>query len=189
MSLPRLEAAWRAQGAPIAGSLAPGLTAQQLDDAPVTLPAELRRWWGWHDGAVDGAWSGSESAVGVGPWHLMSLREALDERADKMAAGGGDLPADPERWEGQWGRDWLPLVLGSTAFMFADLAGADADGNVPIHVWDQQPDDVYTVRFPSWTAVVTGWAEALEAGYFTWSAEHGEWQTDGVHPPGVLKLL
>jgi cell wall assembly regulator SMI1 len=85
----RIEAAWRAQGAPTADSLAPGLTADELDvyeaDLGYPLPAELRRWWGRHDGAVDGAWSPG-SAVGTGTWYLMSLRESLDERAERLAA-------------------------------------------------------------------------------------------------------
>jgi cell wall assembly regulator SMI1 len=50
----RLAALWRAQGAPIAQHLAPGLTSAELDgyerSSGLTLPAELRQWWGWHNG-------------------------------------------------------------------------------------------------------------------------------------------
>jgi hypothetical protein len=49
-----LEAAWRSQGAEIAGLLAPGLgdeaMAALLQPLGLTLPEEARIWWGWHDG-------------------------------------------------------------------------------------------------------------------------------------------
>jgi hypothetical protein len=53
--LAQLEDCWRACGAPVADALRPGLTDDEMDalTAPlgIRLPAEARRWWGWHDGA------------------------------------------------------------------------------------------------------------------------------------------
>ena len=57
---------WRRQGAPIAESLRPGLTENEMEELlgplGLRLPREARMWWGWHDGA-----SGEGSARAIGP--------------------------------------------------------------------------------------------------------------------------
>jgi len=190
----RIEDAWRAQGAPTADSLAPGLTADELDayeaELGYPLPAELRRWWGRHDGTTGGVWSGSPSAVGVGQWHLMSLGEALKWRADLMAENDPpEFPEDADVWEGQWAPWWLPIVHYDGAVLFLDLKAATADGDAPVHLWAKIPDDVFSVRFASLGDLVDRWSRALEEGYFRWSAETAEWIARDGLPLDVLRLI
>jgi integrase len=87
--LDRLDAAWRAQGAPTSGSLAPGLIEAELDayaaELGFDLPGDLRVWWGRHNGAVDGV-SSPGAAVGV-TWYLMSLLEVLGLRLEDISYG------------------------------------------------------------------------------------------------------
>ncbi|WP_213006570.1 SMI1/KNR4 family protein [Paractinoplanes toevensis] len=187
----RLEAAWRAQGAPIAGDLAPGLNDAEIDALlaadELMLPAELRRWWGWHDGVRSGVWNEPVSQVGAGSWAFLSLSEALEQRRSEISMGGGGFPADPDDWAGQWAPWWLPVALAGSAYLFADLS---AEGEkTPIHLWAQQPDDVFTARFPSFGDVVAGWADGIERGFFVWSAERNEWDTPGNLPTEVLRLV
>jgi hypothetical protein len=177
--LNRLEAAWRAQGAPIADDLAPGLTETEIDSrlpADLRLPAAARRWWGWHDGTTGGMWTGATSEVGVGPWHLMSLAEALKWRADLMAeVPEPDFPDDPSDWEGQWAPWWLPIVHYDGATLFLDLRAATPGGDPPVHVWSKVPDAVFDVLITSLGEMVDRWSSALEQGYFRWSKEAADW--------------
>ena len=112
--LDRLDAAWRAQGALTPGSLAAGLSEADLDayaaELGFALPGDLRVWWGWHNGAVDGV-SSLGAQVGV-TWYLMSLREALDERALRLSWNNPpEFPDDVRNWRSQWAPWWLPIVM------------------------------------------------------------------------------
>jgi hypothetical protein len=77
--LDRLSATWRAHGVPVEEALAPGreLTAFTSDDGSrhVDLPAELRTWWSWHDGHVEG----TEREWGIGP--LFEQMSSAESRA------------------------------------------------------------------------------------------------------------
>jgi cell wall assembly regulator SMI1 len=189
--LVRLQAAWRAQGAPIADSLAPGLSDSELDaattEAGLDLPGDLRRWWGWHNGAVDGVDS-LGAAVGV-TWYLLSLPEAINERATRLSWNDTpDFPDDEGDWEGQWAPWWLPVVKFDAACLFADLRAAAADGSVPVHVWSEVPDDVFSVIAPDWGVVVRGWAEGIEQGHFRYSTADGQWEVPGWMPPHLRRF-
>jgi cell wall assembly regulator SMI1 len=184
--LDRLDGAWRAQGAPTPDSLAPGLSEAELDayaaELGFGLPGDLRVWWGWHNGAVDGV-SSPGAAVGV-TWSLMSLREALDQRARRLSSNDSPgFPDDAGDWEGQWAPWWLPVVTFDAACLFADLRTTTADGSVPVHVWDAVPDRVFDVLAPSWADVVNGWAEGIEQGHFRYSAAARRWDVPDRVPP------
>jgi hypothetical protein len=118
----------------------------------------------------------------------MSLAEALEQRRTALAWDNRVFPADPADWEGEWAPWWLPVAQAGTAFLFADLSGA-GEQDVPIHLWAQQPDDVFTVLFPSFGDLVIGWADGIERGYFVWVAERNEWDMPGNVPDDVLRLL
>lgn len=190
--LERVEAAWRAQGATIAGDLAPGLSEGEIDSRlpeGLTLPAAARRWWGWHDGTVGGIWSLS-SATGIGPWNLMSLAESLDWRATLMAENDPpEFPEDPGDWEGQWAPWWLPIAHYDGATLFLELSAALPDGDVPVHVWSKVPDAVFEVQIPSLGEMVSGWASALEEGVFRWSPEEGRWADFITVPEEYARLV
>ena len=168
--LPRLEQLWAQLGAPIADQLAPGLTEAELSAreraAGLSLPAELRIWWGWHDGVrrlQPGTRLGLESLVGVGPWEFLSCVESLDERA-LMSRVAGEL----------WQPTWLPVLAFDAHRVFVDC-GQDQDGRVPVRVWDAQPDDLDRHRLPSFAALVALWVQLLEAGSVAWSDQRPVW--------------
>jgi hypothetical protein len=189
----RLEAAWRAQGAPIADHLAPGLTEAEINSripADLPMPAVARRWWGWHDGTTAGIWSGNPSAIGIGGWSLMSLAESLNWRAMLTAEiDPPDFPDDPGEWEGQWAPWWLPIVHYDGATLFLDVKTATPDGDTPVHLWGKIPDAIFIVRFPSLGELVARWSSALEEGYFRWSPELADWITADTLPTEVGHLI
>ena len=90
--LDRLTATWRAQGVPVEEALAPGRRVERFesDDGSlhVELPAELRTWWAWHNGVVEGRAGSWPVVPGLRP---MTFTESRDwwqrslEAAQKIA--------------------------------------------------------------------------------------------------------
>ncbi|MDI6105955.1 SMI1/KNR4 family protein [Actinoplanes sp. NEAU-A12] len=191
--LVRLEAVWRAQGAPIADSLAPGLSGDDLAELEaehgLVVPAELRLWWGWHDGVVGGGRrGGSLSAIGAGPWHFLSLGEALDVRRFHIALDPSPFPESVDDWNGEWASWWLPVFKAGSACCFADLSTA-TDSGVSIHLWAQQPDDPFTPMFASFGEMVEASADGIERGYFTWRRDLREWEISDALSADAMRLL
>lgn len=162
----RLRSAWQTHRAPIADHLAPGLTETELEtieaSAGLVLPAELRRWWGWHDGVqrrIAGTSLGPESLLGAGPWELLSLAEALRYR-DLMVQLTEEFEEDDEV---RWLPEWLPVVHFDGSYLFA-TCGAPRAERSEVRRWTKVPDDPYTVRAPSWTAAVETFTGLLESG-------------------------
>ncbi|WP_320065789.1 hypothetical protein [Micromonospora sp. RTGN7] len=181
--LEALEARWREHGAPIAGRLAPGLAEDELAARfrPLgsALPDELRLWWGRHDGVrrfQPGTRLGTESQVGPGGWELLSLDEALSERALMLKlCGRPHYPADDRDWDGYWRPSWMPLFAFDANLVFANLDGA-TDVGVPLHLWAAQPEDVGVAHTASLTDLLAIWERLLGERYYWWSADEGRWE-------------
>jgi cell wall assembly regulator SMI1 len=191
--LDRLEALWRDQGAPIADQLAPGLSHEQLDEyeraSGLTFPAEIRRWWGWHDGVrrrLPDMRYESGSLIGVGGWEFLSCAEALAERTLmlEVAPREGDPAADDDEVDVFWRPSWLPVSTANTALVFVDCVDA-----VPtVRIWHKVPDDVDTARAQSWTGAVAFWVRLLAERYYFWSPEHNRWQDRWDELPPELRV-
>ena len=161
--LNRLEAAWRAQGAEIAGVLAPGLSNAEIDAivAPtgLDLPDEARAWWGWHDGVSVSTPRGWEIGPDIG---IYSLRQAVAELQQPLGGGGEEAPVT-----------WLPL--------------AQAPGG-PICVDCSEPQSATVHRidvehgfFPgagSMAEMVQVWLDMYDSGAWRWSRDDGRWGQD-----------
>jgi cell wall assembly regulator SMI1 len=82
VQLDRLERVWRRLDSPLVDLLRPGLSDEQIDElmAPtgLTLPDELRLWWGWHDGAPTTSDQEEGRGLGSGGWLHVSPSEAID---------------------------------------------------------------------------------------------------------------
>jgi hypothetical protein len=88
--LAELEERLRNHGAPVAEALRPGAPPERvraaLEDDGLRAHEDLVTWWGWHDGAEAGDVAGLADGPGiffrpettlVGPWHAISLADAL----------------------------------------------------------------------------------------------------------------
>lgn len=135
-----LEERLRQYGAPVAAALRAGAPPEAVRD---TLAAEglpphedLVAWWSWRDGAAGaplpagydgpGIVFAPETAL-VGPWHLLSLGDAL--RIRRWFRGvDADVPAP-----------WVPVLqFEGQPVLCAD---ASADGPAPLHVLDEGVPD------------------------------------------------
>jgi cell wall assembly regulator SMI1 len=190
--LARLETAWRTQQAPIVGKLLPGLTdarREELEAAhDVVVPAELRRWWGWHDGVLGGGRRGGSDSVIGAPWNFLSLEEALDVRRFQLERDPGPFPRSAELWNGEWAPWWLPVFKAGSAHFFADLS-ASTDGGVPMHLWAQQPDDPFTAVFASLGEMIRCCATGIERRHFAWVSDLQEWEISDSISADAMRLL
>jgi hypothetical protein len=124
--LARLEQAWAAQGAPIAGNSTPGLSNEEMDDMTeplgLRLPIEARVWWGWHDGV---AWRPNGELTPerwIGPvGEYLPLRDALDLYLEERKMFADVVGGDPEPCRPA---AYLPITY-STGPVFCDCSVAE----------------------------------------------------------------
>jgi cell wall assembly regulator SMI1 len=181
--LDRLAATWRAHGVPGEEALGPGrrVTSFTSDDGRlhVELPAELRTWWGWHDGHVED-WKGRPWPIGPGltPFTSAESRD-LWQRSMSMATGAaadapeGTLLTDPDYW---WRSCWVPLLSDGSGYLVGDCALGEPDV-APIRriEWGPDLDVVARPRTESFGQLVEWWIEALEIGLWSFDRDAQKW--------------
>ncbi|HXE44086.1 MAG TPA: hypothetical protein VN635_02700 [Conexibacter sp.] len=180
--LDRLSATWHAHAVPGEEALAPGREVDSFttDDGAlhVELPAELRRWWGWHDGCAED-WQGTRpiapslrlmSSAQSQAWWQRSMQLAKD--AAGPAPAGTPL-ADPDYW---WRSSWVPLFSDGSGYLVGDCALGGPDV-APIRriEWGPDLDEVARPRTESFGQLVEWWIEALELGLWTYDREKKKW--------------
>lgn len=181
--LDRLSATWRAHGVPIEDALAPGRAVESFtsDDGSlhVDLPEELRTWWAWHDGGIEGRRPLRSMGPYVEPYSSMDSREwwqtMLAEAASMAANMAADLPenemADPDFW---WQEGWVPLFNPGTGYHVADCRLGPA-GLTPIRRVDWHHEERLPPATDSLGQLVEWWIEAIELGIWTWDKDSGTW--------------
>jgi hypothetical protein len=132
--LEELERQLRQYGAPVVDAFRVGAPAErvrgELEADGLRAHEDLVAWWGWHDGAtgrdVDpdyagpGIFFGPETIL-IGPWHAMSLADALRIRRWYRAEG---------RMEG-----WVPVLqFEGQPVLCADPS---PDGDAPLYIVDE----------------------------------------------------
>jgi cell wall assembly regulator SMI1 len=182
--LDRLTATWRAHGVPVEEALAPGtdISSFTSNDGSlhVELPAELRTWWAWHDGQVEG-WEGPRP---LGPaLRPMSSMESRDwwQRSIAMAqvaaadAPDGSPQTNPDYW---WRSSWVPLFSDGTGYLVGDCDLGDPSV-APIRRIKWEPDLEVTARprTGSFGQLVEWCIEALELGLWTYDRDTKKWSS------------
>src|SRR4051794_14350146 len=101
--LNELEHQWRMQKAPIASTVRPGASTDMLQsaftDLGLRVPAEVRTWWGWHDGA-ERTEPHSTTMLGTG-WSFFSIEHAraeISEQRERASSVSPDSPTDVWNW-------------------------------------------------------------------------------------------
>jgi cell wall assembly regulator SMI1 len=193
--LVRLEAAWRDQDAAITELLAPGASDYEVaaweERSGLTLPPELRIWWGWHNGC-----DFSDPPPGtlaydwiIGPAsEFLSMDHALRERDARLSRNWREPPVSDADWEGDWRPEWLPVIGAEAHVLFVDCSTVTASGSVPLRRWDNAPEDVFTPAAVSFTHAVASWVDMIEQGYFWWSKEDHGWRNRWLDVPEHLRV-
>ena len=161
--LVRLEAVWRTEHPPYVDALAAPLDEDGFAHLLAWfghVPAELRCWFGWHNGS---AAVGSNLAYfgATRGFQFINALEAHEEYISQRAI------ADEMREDGYpvvWGDRWFPLVIGLDGRTVA-IDFTDESGRHPLHLvgYDGQ---ITTTIAPSLLDAVRWWIELHEAGVY-----------------------
>ena len=112
--LEELEARWRAQQAPIARYLQPGISEEEMaelvEPLGMTIPSEVRTWYRWHNGAAETGRGIDREMCGTG-WKFFLLQRAIEEALEQGARAlevckGDEAEAERILWKSAW----LPLA-------------------------------------------------------------------------------
>lgn len=131
--LEQLEDRLRAFGAPVVDAFRPGAPLEQVRAAiaaeGLSAHDDLVTWWGWHDGSDAGGVAADYSGPGiyfrqentlVGPWHVISLDDALRIRRWWRSTAPQLVP-----------EDWLPVL------QFEGTPVLCADDAAELHILDE----------------------------------------------------
>jgi hypothetical protein len=112
--LAELEGRLRDYGAPVAGALRPGAPPErvrtELENDGLRAHEDLVTWWGWHEGAEAGDGDAPADGPGIffrpetavaGPWHVLSLADALRIRRWYRGQGLMEMLVPVLQFEGQ----------------------------------------------------------------------------------------
>jgi cell wall assembly regulator SMI1 len=181
--LDQLAAQWRKHDAPIARQLAPGLSDTEIDalTAPLglTVPAEARTWWGWHNGAHNASVLTSGGKAFPSLDRCVSLAARMRDMAyDVTRPHRLSATAADEMAREVWNWDWLPLCEDGVGTMLVIDAAADSPARDVCAVWyrahDQSSDQAVVVA-PSIGALVREWTRVLETSTGSVIPETDQW--------------
>lgn len=184
--LEQLAERWRALRAPIANSLRPGLSDDEMDAlvAPVgvRLPTEARVWWGWHDGTETDLLS---HAIGHDTLPLQ-LAQAVEQYSELLEAAS-DVTADDESSDPGdfWGREWFPFAVPRRAHLACDCSVAEGAPTPIRHVDFYFPAESRVPVSPSLGAVVSLWIDAIDSEAWTYDHDRPGWKR---HPERLPPL-
>ena len=189
--LDELERRWRERGAFIATALRPGLSDEEIDEltAPleITLPAEARQWWGWHDGANASTVDGVAGQFGPGDFLFLPLFRAV-ERCNEIR--GVLSYAWTDGFGPEWQHGWLPITYHSNPRVI-DCGGGFEDP-VPARQFpfdDQGFGDRGVVG--SMGELVKIWIRTTDSGGWYYNQGRGVWESDDakLDPEGLRRHL
>lgn len=189
--LDELERRWREQGAFIAAALRPGLSDEEMDDLTasleITLPAEARQWWSWHDGANASTVDGVASQFGPGDFVFLPLSRAV-ERCNEIR--GVLSYAWTDGFGPEWQHGWLPITYHSNPRVID--CGGNFEDPVPARQFpfdDQGFGDRAVVA--SMGELVKIWIRTIDSGGWYYNQDRGVWESDDakLDPEGLRAHL
>jgi cell wall assembly regulator SMI1 len=177
--LAHFESMWADQGAPIAAALAPGLSDAEIDGlmAPtgLTLPAEARALFRWHDGAIRRPGPDDDRRLwGFGQWEFFPLAELVDYRQGMWMDTQEELSDDADE-ASPWADDWFPVLRGSG---WADLLIDCTDDHSVALVRGTAPFEPGRALMSSLPALLETWLEFFQDGRIRWDAASQSWISD-----------
>ncbi len=184
--LGELEARWSRQGAFVARALRPGLTDDQIDaltlGAGLSLPAEARRWWGWHDGADPQV---PRVAAELGPGRaFLPLADAVSECLElRQLMHDVSLSTDTTGWK----ESWLPIDAHKRPILF-DCGVADSDP-VPVRSYFMEDPTAGAPGVRSIGELVLVWIASMDCGAWSYDRDRDHWDYDWAKLPTDLAVL
>ncbi len=159
----RLDGAGRARSSLRRCGLADGRSDRRAHaEAGLSLPAEARRWWGWHDGAEPQPPGGPAE---VGPDRaFLPLADAVRECRRLRELSWEVVPVDAEP---DWKASWLPLDNSKIPNLI-DCAVSHEDP-VPARSFSVENPSAGLPGVRSIGALVMVWIEAVDCGAWAYN--------------------
>jgi cell wall assembly regulator SMI1 len=163
-------------GVPAIAAAQPGLTAERIESllAPLglSLPTEVRTWWGWHDGVAEAR---GPAATALLSWRWFPLTEAIAFCGElrRMAAEIDEAPSQTF-----WGDSWLP-VCGEQGPVVIETDVPD-EAPCPVHIWWPE-DPAAPAVLPSLGELILLWIEAIDCGVWCYDRTAERWACDHAH--------
>jgi hypothetical protein len=175
-----LEDRFRAQNAPVAHLLRPGLSDNQIDALTAELPFrfsdELRCLYRWHDGADETDDDTGEHAFVPGMDVIAPLAQAVQEYHRWIEAPS--IPQEP------YSPTWFPINLGRTIIVVESGVAAGTAG--ALHSLDTHSEWLYD-RAPSLLHAVRLWNKMLDDGYWIYDEFEHDWEDHYLDIPEELR--
>lgn len=187
---------WERLGVPVARYVRPGLDEAALDSAEHrfgrAFPLELRRWWGWADGApapkVPGPEPGVDYLAEINPGpELLSSGQALEEaaRMQHYAARGAAPPDIPASLF--WDPSWIPVTANRSGGVLACSTAGEPDAPCAMRYvefgFTELPP---AITVPSLGQLVLWWTEIYDAGGYVYDVGQQRWvPARGATYPGL----
>lgn len=136
----------------------------------ITLPAEARQWWGWHDGAGSLVSRGGPEEIGPGR-PFLPLRHAVRVSMDVR-----DILR--KVWRGELGPDWKHgcVSLDGTELPPVIDCGGDFDQPVPARAFPFDDPPAATRGTRSIGELVQLWIAAIDIGAWRYSRATQNWE-------------
>ncbi|WP_285628419.1 SMI1/KNR4 family protein [Kineosporia sp. NBRC 101677] len=190
--LQELNDRWAEQSAPIARYLLPGATEQELDEAEkqlgFPLSAEVRDWYGWHNGY--------DLVPGLAPqWPSRKLPGSLKEAVRDHHASRAQAREFAEEAGGvaEWnfGATWVALTRPGKQMVVADNDRAGQDSLAPsalrLIIFDE-PEKWNPPRLPSLMSLLEAWLTLTQQGTLRFNPTVGDWEEDWSAVPQHLRV-
>jgi hypothetical protein len=171
--LAALDQALEGVGAPVDRYWRPGLNEAEMDALTepigITLTAEARLWWSWHDGVDDDLRQRPRRTLGDG-WQPPSLADAVADAQRNRQHADRWAQSHPDEDYDDWRPSWIAFCgVEGPERLACDCADPTADPTPIVHFdpeFTATPSD-YIAR--SMGDVVTVWLAALADG--TWHVD------------------
>jgi hypothetical protein len=161
-------------GAPVTKRWLPGLDDREMDALSskigLSLSAEARTWWSWHDG-VKLDRSPTFSSFGPG-WDAFSLSHAVDDAIRMRQIAAATARDTPEFHNQDWPDSWIALCGNVSYTRVACDCATPEEGPSTIHYFDPAGNmEPLRPKLGSIGELVHAWIEALDDG--TWRIDPG----------------
>jgi hypothetical protein len=169
--LDELKAQWFRLGAPIYHHLRPGLDdsgiARLEEQLGLSLPAERRGLWQWHDGA-DLGWR----AIGPGGMEFLPTAHVVEAfRLNRQT----HRQSAPDFLDAYWHATWIPFMNQGPQRLYIDTARRVASGASPVREVTWEWDNYDADLTPSLQDLIRQRTWLLSQDFYSWDANAGIW--------------
>jgi cell wall assembly regulator SMI1 len=182
--LSELEARWRAQTAPIAERLTPGLSNEEINAITgplgVRLPAEARLWWQWHNGVPRSAVTlRAQRTIGGAYYEYLPLEEAATGYRQLREIAAEVVSSPEQHADDFWHPSWWPISSNAGGAWIACQCDVAEDKPTPIRAISFVESTQFEPPvLASFGELIQHFINGLDQGVWRYDGDTGRWVKD-----------